>query len=162
MNYCTNCGNQVPAGSKFCTSCGTPMNGGFQNYNNVNYQQPPVQQNGTNGFAIAGLVCSLVVGSITGIIFSCLGLNQAKKCGTGKGLAIAGLIISILRIVFIIFYFSLFMLTWSSTKESILQNAYCSEAYGCRCYSDSCDCYYDDITTGEKTPITCPIGNSTY
>ena len=69
MNYCTNCGNQIPAGSKFCTSCGTAVTGGNQGYNNMNYQQQPVQQNSTNGFAIAGLICSLLVGSITGIIF---------------------------------------------------------------------------------------------
>ncbi|MBD1541881.1 zinc ribbon domain-containing protein [Arthrobacter sp. IA7] len=24
MNYCTNCGNALPAGARFCTSCGTP------------------------------------------------------------------------------------------------------------------------------------------
>ncbi len=162
MNYCTNCGNQIPAGSKFCTSCGTAVTGGNQGYNNMNYQQQPVQQNSTNGFAIAGLICSILVGSITGIIFSCLGLSQAKKCGNGKGLAIAGLVISIIRIVLIIAFFALWTVAWSSIREEIVTNAQCAEAYGCKCKSDYCECYYDDYNTGKKTKITCPMSTSTF
>jgi hypothetical protein len=39
--------------------------------------------------------------AILGIIFSIIGLSQAKKTGQGKGMAIAGLVLSILAIVWI-------------------------------------------------------------
>jgi hypothetical protein len=47
-----------------------------------------------NGFAVAGLVLSIL--PLLGLIFSILGLNRAGKVGgKGKGLAIAGLVLSI-------------------------------------------------------------------
>lgn len=65
----------------------------------------PVQQ-GTNGMAIAALVCSLAgpfvcgVTTILGLIFGFIGLNQIKSSGQqGRGMAIAGIIISALSIV---------------------------------------------------------------
>ena len=78
------------------------------------YQQPYPQysaqaQSGTNGMAIAGMVMgilSLVTiccygfpFNLLGIIFSAIGLSQIKKSNprqSGKGMAIAGLICSIL------------------------------------------------------------------
>ena len=78
------------------------------------YQQPYPQysaqaQSGTNGMAIAGMVMgilSLVAiccygfpFNLLGIIFSAIGLSQIKKSNprqSGKGMAIAGLICSIL------------------------------------------------------------------
>ena len=63
----------------------------------------------TNGLAIAGFVCSLIflpvaVGALTaiaGLVLSILGLNSAKKLPQNKGrwLALAGTIISAIRIV---------------------------------------------------------------
>jgi len=51
-------------------------------------------QKSTNGLAIAGFVCSFFF-QILGLIFSIIGLVQIKKTGeNGKGLAIAGIIIS--------------------------------------------------------------------
>lgn len=53
----------------------------------------------TNGLAIAGLICSIAgfftcgLGSIAGIICSILGLRKSNKTGTGRGMAIAGIII---------------------------------------------------------------------
>ncbi len=65
-------------------------------------------QTSTNGFAIAGFVvslCSLIInfGGIVGLvgtILSGVGLLQVKTKGKGKGLAIAGLIIGIISIVY--------------------------------------------------------------
>ena len=53
----------------------------------------------TNGMAIAGFVCSFFV-PIVGVIFSAIALNRIKMNVTkkGKGLAIAGLVISIVGI----------------------------------------------------------------
>lgn len=56
----------------------------------------------TNGFAVAGFVMSFVAFPLLGIIFSSIGLAKSKKTGNGKGLSIAGLVISILYILYII------------------------------------------------------------
>ncbi|WP_445162277.1 DUF4190 domain-containing protein [Mycobacterium sp. Dal123C01] len=74
------------------------------------YPPPPgaayPQAVGTNGMAIASLVCSLLgwlcgVGPILGIIFGVLALNKIKETGQGgRGLAIAGIAIGAVLIVF--------------------------------------------------------------
>jgi hypothetical protein len=61
------------------------------------YGRPPAT--GTNGMAIAGFILAFFC-SILGLIFSIIGLNQAKARNQGgQGLAIAGIIISILSMV---------------------------------------------------------------
>ncbi|HEY2502594.1 MAG TPA: DUF4190 domain-containing protein [Mycobacterium sp.] len=61
--------------------------------------QPPPQTAGTNGMAIASLVCSLfgwvcVIGGILGMIFGFMALGQIKQRGQGgRGMAIAGIVI---------------------------------------------------------------------
>ena len=78
----------------------------------------------TNGFAIAGLVCALLVGPILGLIFSIIGLVKSKTTNSGKGLSIAGIIISIIRALFlvlIIFAFSAIFKT-DEFKESYCAN----------------------------------------
>lgn len=87
-------------------------------YSNPNYSSqgkatytatmPPA----SNGLAIAGFVCSLifipvglgVLTAIAGLILSILGIGAAKKLpeNKGRGLAIAGTIISVVRIVLIL------------------------------------------------------------
>lgn len=66
------------------------------------YGQPPYgypQQEGWNGFAIAGFVLSFFCG-LLGLIFSAIALSQLKtRPQRGRGLAIAGLIISLVAIV---------------------------------------------------------------
>ena len=58
------------------------------------YGYPIAPQEQKNGFAVAGFVLSVTV--ILGIIFSILGLSRAGQIGgKGKGLAIAGLVLSI-------------------------------------------------------------------
>ncbi|OBK15041.1 DUF4190 domain-containing protein [Mycobacterium asiaticum] len=59
----------------------------------------PQQSPGTNGMAIASFVSALVgflctIGSLLGVIFGIIALNQIRNTGQGgRGLAIAGLII---------------------------------------------------------------------
>ena len=65
----------------------------------------PQQSSGTNGMAIASLVCSLlgwlcVIGPILGLVFGFIALNQIKQTGQGgRGMALAGIIIGVLVIV---------------------------------------------------------------
>ena len=75
----------------------------WENYVNA----VPVQSGGNtvhapeenNGMAIAGFVCSFFV-PVVGVVLSAIGLSRVKKNITskGKGLAVAGLVISIVGI----------------------------------------------------------------
>lgn len=59
----------------------------------------PVQSQTTNGMAIAGFVLSFFF-ALLGLIFSIIGLNKSKEMGgKGRGLALAGIIISAVSMV---------------------------------------------------------------
>ena len=66
---------------------------------------PPQAAVGTNGMAIASLVCSLlgwicVIGPILGLIFGFIALGQIRRTGQGgRGMAIAGIVIGVVAIV---------------------------------------------------------------
>jgi hypothetical protein len=68
----------------------------------MQYQPTP----GTNGFAVASLICSIVgfcavfIGGLLGILFGVLGISKAKQTnGRGKGMAIAGIVIGIITLI---------------------------------------------------------------
>ncbi len=66
------------------------------------YGQYPYAQAKTNGLAIAGFVLSFFI-SLVGLVLSIIALNQINKSNgmqKGKGLAIAGIIIGALGMVF--------------------------------------------------------------
>ena len=111
MKYCPNCGSQIEEGAQYCNICGTKLaaqtpvqNANQNNYGyNPNYQSNVVTpQKGVNVNAIIGFVTSLSFYPV-GLVFSILGLVDAKKTNHGKGLSIAGIIIaSILAFVEIV------------------------------------------------------------
>lgn len=110
--FCPNCGSEVKEG-KFCSNCGTTMDN-EQNSTTV-ANTTSNNQNNSNGMAVAGFTISLVSFLLCcgcfnwlSLIFSIVGLVQSKeKNGNGKGLAIAGIIISsITIIVFILLVFT--------------------------------------------------------
>ncbi len=98
----------------------------YQPYQTQQYQPP--RESESNGFAIAGLICAFFI-PILGLIFSCIGLNRSKKMnGDGKGLSIAGIVISVLAIVIIIIYLSIFIaaivtLADEETWENAINNS---------------------------------------
>jgi hypothetical protein len=62
------------------------------------YGQPP-QQKGTNGLAVAGLILAIFMAPV-GFILSIIGLVQAGKRGQkGKGLALTGIIVSLILMI---------------------------------------------------------------
>lgn len=76
----------------------------------------------TNGFAIAGFIFSFI-SSIIGLILSIIGLKKSKQCNSGKGLAIAGIVISVVKIIAIILIASLFSaIIWPAVKEAITES----------------------------------------
>lgn len=108
MKYCTNCGCMVKDGALFCSECGKAVDKVVPN-NNVSVNNT----NKTDGFAITGFVLSLVsiflcgTTSLLGLIFSIVGaVRCSKQRFGGKGLAIAGIIISsVLFFLLLVLYF---------------------------------------------------------
>ena len=120
--FCTNCGSSLEEGDVVCTNCGTKVGSTEQVAAQPVYQNAPAQPK--NGLAIAGFVVSLVsflcCGSLAliGLILSIVGLVKSKEMnGSGKGLAIAGIILSSVGIVFGILFF--FLGFFSSILEAI-------------------------------------------
>lgn len=80
-----------------------------QNIQNVgaNYDPQPESQ-GANVFAILGFIFAFFI-PLLGVIFSAIGISKANKMGgKQKGLAITGLILSIIFIVAVIIVYSIF------------------------------------------------------
>lgn len=100
--FCTNCGREVNEGDNVCSNCGNVLNGAQHSNPTPVYANSTVTQSGSNGMAIAGFVVSLVstilcCGAFNwlALVFSIIGLVNAKNYNNnGKGLAIAGIIIS--------------------------------------------------------------------
>ena len=80
----------------------------------------PVQATKGNGLAIAGMVLGIVsmfLGYIiwfialpcilTGLVLSVVGLNKAKAVGTGRGMAVAGLVLTTIALVCLVIFMSL-------------------------------------------------------
>jgi hypothetical protein len=77
-------------------------------YGQSPYGQSPYAQPKTNGLAIAGFVCAFLF-SLVGLILSIIALSQINKSNgmqKGKGLAIAGIIISAVSIAVAILAFA--------------------------------------------------------
>jgi len=79
-----------------------------------------LDQKPTNSMSIAGFVCSFFV-NILGLIFSIIGLNQIKTSEEkGRGLAIAGIVISSISIFFtILVSIGFFVFTFWAVDKSI-------------------------------------------
>lgn len=68
-------------------------------YGQPPYGYQPARQAGTNGFAIAALVCAFVCSPL-GIIFGFVARSQIRRTGQGgDGLALAGIILSIVFLI---------------------------------------------------------------
>lgn len=117
--FCNKCGAQIPDGADFCNKCGTPVSGGTPNttVQHIHYNQPPTnppQPNPGLGLGIASMVMGIlgVLGcwipivniftgilAIIGIILAAISIKKTPL-GSSKGMAIAGLVCSIIGTVF--------------------------------------------------------------
>jgi prepilin-type processing-associated H-X9-DG protein len=67
----------------------------------------PMQGQQSNGLALAGLICSIAglftcgLAGIAGLICSILGLKKSNEIGTGRGMAIAGIVIGAFSLLFV-------------------------------------------------------------
>lgn len=95
MKYCKNCGAQLDDNAVVCNRCGTSLSA-------------VQEEKGHHGLGIAGFVLSLLGMQPLALIFSIIGLAVGKRNGYKTGLAVAGLVISIISMVIgIILYFSI-------------------------------------------------------
>lgn len=109
MAFCSKCGSAVPESNRFCASCGTEVNLGASASSQIAGATSLPQ---TSGKAIASLVlgiCIFILGFLTGIpaiIFGHLAKSDIRKSGgrlQGDGMALTGLILGYLSVVFIPF-----------------------------------------------------------
>ena len=104
--FCKNCGKQIDDNSVVCPYCGAETKSQATahqpQYQQPQYQQPYQQQYSekrSNSYAIAGFVLAFFF-ALLGLIFSIIGLRKVDECGgSGKGLAIAGIVLSILSMI---------------------------------------------------------------
>lgn len=87
-------------------------------------QQPPAPQKGSNGLATAGFVLGLlgllgswipllnvlgIILGVLGVVLAGVGLAKSKKANAGKGLAIAGIVLGALAVIFAILINAVFV-----------------------------------------------------
>ena len=106
---CPRCGATVTNNSQFCSNCGNAISSAQLAPTAVLTPGVPAAQQKTSGMAIASLVCGIVNVfplSVIAIVLGHISLSQIKKSAgqiTGRGLAIAGLVLGYLGIVAIPF-----------------------------------------------------------
>lgn len=83
------------------------------------YGYPYGRMPGTNGFAIAALVCAFVCSPL-GLVFGIIARNQIRRTGQdGDGLALAGIIVSAVSIALAILWLVFVIAVFSSGGTSV-------------------------------------------
>jgi len=139
--FCYHCGKELDDRAVFCPHCGTVINEDalkaakeaqakaeekdeFFDAPPTPKPAQPVQQNApaktTNTLALVGFILSFFV-PLAGFICSIIGLTKCKNFnGNGKGLAIAGIVISCVSFVLNLIINTLYMPYWMEELERIL------------------------------------------
>ena len=115
--FCGKCGSTIPDGNVFCSNCGASINDSSEQssaqQSTQSVQTVPVimvtqPTTKANAAAITGFVFGIVafclclipyvglVLGLVGLVLSIVGINKKKECGRGGGLAITGLLLSII------------------------------------------------------------------
>ena len=92
---------------KYCKNCGTQLDDSA--YVRADPVSAPAPTSITNTFAIVGFILAFFF-PLLGLIFSIIGLNKVKECNSGRGLAIAGIVIS--AVIWFIEFLVVFLLIW--------------------------------------------------
>ena len=92
--FCKNCGKEIDDRAVVCPYCG------------VQVGTVAPAENKTNVLAIVGFIFAFIM-PIVGLICSIIGRNKAPECGgNGKGLATAGIVISVVWMVLVIIIYA--------------------------------------------------------
>lgn len=109
--YCKNCGREIEDRAVICPSCGVRTGNAFgDGYEN--------EERASNGYAIAGFICAWFV-SLLGLIFGCVGMSKAKVYKNGKGLSVAAIVISSLKILFYLVIFFAAMMAYDGSSSVV-------------------------------------------
>lgn len=110
-----------------------------------------------NTVAVLGFIFSFIF-SILGLILSIIGLRKSKQLNSGEGLSIAGIIISIIKLIFTGIIAIIAVVTIPSvlnTINNVKERNYCPNAYDCIKKEDGTySCKYKDSDGNEKE-INC-------
>jgi len=104
---CPKCGTAVADNSQFCSNCGNSFVQGQPSAQSMPLSPPPAGSPQTSGKAIGSLVCGILhifPLFIIAIILGHMSLSEIKKSSgrlKGEGIALAGLILGYLGIIFI-------------------------------------------------------------
>ena len=92
--FCKNCGKEIDDRAVVCPNCG------------VQVGTVAPAENKTNVLAIVGFIFAFIM-PIVGLICSIIGRNKAPECGgNGRGLATAGIVISVVWMVLAIIIYA--------------------------------------------------------
>ncbi len=116
MNYCKNCGLEIPVYANFCAKCGAPKMQEVNEINNYSHSMYSQNYQSTNPLCVAGITIgigeiftslTMMLFSIIGLTLSIIGLIRCKKLNQkGSGLGIAGIVINSI----ILFYWIIILL----------------------------------------------------
>ena len=123
-SFCLGCGNSLAEGERFCGACGRDSQAGpgvAPVDPQVAFGLPPE----TSGKAIFSLICGILFVilplSIVAVIFGYIALSEIRKSPgrlKGRGLAITGIVLGYVGVVFIVAFFGLgFYGVWKTEKE---------------------------------------------
>lgn len=134
---CGKCNTENDINSKFCIKCGNSLN--------TTVTPKPIKKN--NSLSIAGFICSLVglltcgITSLIGLILSIIGISSSKKNGEKDPFALAGIIISVIPLVILIFLLVIGVLTSKDVKVADFSTMSKEEAVKW-CDNNDADCYF--------------------
>ncbi|WP_223846870.1 DUF4190 domain-containing protein [Bifidobacterium rousetti] len=114
---------------------------GQPGYSQPGYGYPAPQNPGWNVMAVVGFALSFFV-AIAGLILSIIGLRQIKRTGEkGRGLAIAGIVISVVQMLFVIVIIVIFAAAAAAGAFDATYHDSYGHGYD---YEDTDYGYYDD------------------
>lgn len=125
--FCKNCGKEIDDNALVCPNCGVATEKMQQEAAITATAEAPATKK-VNVCAILGLIFSILafvgiwvfgwlfyIGAPAALVLSIVGIVMSKKLNNGKGLAIAGLVVTIFDVVFyLIFLFVLVALIYGA------------------------------------------------
>jgi uncharacterized RDD family membrane protein YckC len=138
MPYCPKCGKEVPAGAKFCASCGAELQAATAAPTST--YSPPSPLGDLGSRIVAGIVDYIIIGIVTGILAVLLFVGTIAGLAAGPAMIIGfsgwvGGVLGILGIMWLLWliYFSYFEGTSGQTIGKTLTHIKVIKEDGSRC-----------------------------